>query len=132
MCLITPFKEPKVAEEDMTVYKILTDNQHSSFYSPFYYNLGELYETKMEESEEWLYADETAQKSTRRPYNDLICIGKGFHSCNTIERAEELKEGLIQKRHVFECTIPKGSMYYEDTSGLLVSNQIIVNKKYVL
>lgn len=134
MCLITPNKEKKIAEEDMIVYKALMPDARSVLQG-FLYELNKLYETEIEESDDWCAADSYAINAlneadynygTSRSDDRLISIGEGFHSCKTIERAEEMKD---PNERIFSCTIPKGSEYYEDLSDLLVSNKIIINEE---
>jgi hypothetical protein len=129
MCLITPLKEKKIAEEDITVYKVLIYG--SSLLQGFTYEKDILYETKIEDSYDWCAADSFSLEILNKEYPDfrkgfnrdkLICIGQGFHSCNSVKRAQEMKDCKSEKIHEF--LIPKGSEYYEDLSGLLVSNKI--------
>lgn len=134
MCLITPYKEKKIVEEDMIVYKTLTPDVRSVLQG-FLYELDKLYETEIKESNDYCAADQFAIERLEyagyfyrnAPKDDeLISIGQGFHSCRTIERAEELVD---PNERIFSCTIPKGSEYYEDLSDLLVSNKIIINEE---
>lgn len=55
----------------------------------------------------------------------LFSYGAGFHS---MSRARLKNCKLNTEQIITECTIPKGSLYYRDKTGLIVSNQIIVNK----
>lgn len=132
MCLITNQQEPKIAQEDITVYKNLfkIGNVFQSIFNKFEWKLGELYRTKIEESPDWCSYDDTDNNYlnanyngwTRRSHEELKCFGSGFHSAKKGRLRTYGSEILV------ECTIPKGSEYYEDFTGLYVSNQIIINK----
>jgi len=135
MCLITTQKKPKKARKDMLVYKALRECSEtiaSSVYECHKYILGELYTVQIQQDNDWTAADQDDQAWLTRNYpnwnhgteTELICIGAGYHASTTPKR--------IQKwftEPIYECTIPKGSEYYEDATGLIVSNQIIINKK---
>ncbi len=146
MCLILKKTKPSMANEDMICYKIL-EQQQGILLSPFYHHLYKLnvlnpviiiqecedlcsYSTEdtdylNEKYPEWNYNKESFQ------YHDLMSIGQGYHSISTLESAEA---ELIISIHnsispvIVECTIPKGSFYYVGPTGLMVSDQIIVNK----
>lgn len=120
----------------MIVYKALITSSKTtanSIYESHKYTLGKLYQTQIEETNYWCCADNVDSKWLDNNYpewhrgkrtEELICIGPGYHACTTIERTEKLASDPI-----YECTIPKGSEYYLDATGLIVSNQIIINKK---
>ena len=123
------------------------------YYSPFwftYYQLNELYTTTIKDvpeedfhdkcafdSPDQKKLDETFRDQYDRPnWNpiwytgeeraDIRYIGEGFHSINTKERAISTINDSYIHRVILECTIPAGSEYYLNPSGLIVSNQIIV------
>lgn len=131
MCLITPHKEKKIAEEDMIVYKTLSPDKRSVLQS-FLYELDKLYETEIIKSGDYCPADEYARHMLNgagyscAPSSHLISISEGFHSCRTYDRATKMQD---PPERIFSCTIPKGSEYYEDLSDLLVSNKIIINEE---
>jgi hypothetical protein len=136
MCLITTQSEPEILEEDLIVYKIL-DIMLRAKHVYFMYSIGKLYKTKIEETDDIKFYDMFARfhvieigpmeedydraglKVVIDKYN-LKCYGPGFHSFETIDRDNGIN---------VECTIPKGSEVYRDGSGLLISNQIIINRK---
>ena len=138
MCLITN-TQPKTATEDITVYKLLKegiDNKAISAYFPsFYYILEQLTQTSIEESDEFCCTDaiDSRQLDDRfgrngwqNPHNtnDVKCYGEGFHSFKTEDRAGHHSLGGAR---MYKCSIPAGSIYYEDRE-LFVSNQIIIHK----
>lgn len=132
MCLITEQASPKILEEDKTVYKVVTSTGEGwkSQYERFPYIPGQLYATEIHVSKgDGMYSDQTAQNyyEKEEQQDKLFTIGRGFHSFETEERAEE-HLGLLSEILV-KCTIPKGSEYWEDATGLIASNQIILHKE---
>jgi hypothetical protein len=130
MCLITEQKEPTILSEDMIVYKILTRHVFThelvSPFRSFKWDLGKLYSTNITQKEIDLLSDaEFFDRDAKEPYymlySQLYEYSTGFHSFKTKDRARYYI--------VFECTIPAGSEIYEDKSGLIVSNQLIINKE---
>lgn len=134
MCLITDQKEPKVAEQDITVYKILEGL--TSPYNYFHYELGKLYETEIEEDDEWCCFDAKDAEYLTSNFEDwergrngkLQCFGAGFHSISSIDRAREFvrNDGSMI---IYEAIIPKGAQYYENGSQLAISNKLIIVKE---
>lgn len=139
MCLITNRKE-EIATEDITVYKSLLKHQyeiHGKCMSIFYnyeYGYGILNETVIGETYfNDQYYDDRARIYTENAFplefdrqNELVRHTNGFHSFSK-ERIENENEGCL----IFECTIPKGSIYVRDVEGTLyVSNKLILNKLY--
>lgn len=124
MCLITRQKEPLIAEEDITVYKILTGRRAAIYYY-FKYEKDLLYVTVMQKALDIMPADSYVM-ATYHTSKDIISIGEGFHACTTIGRAEMLR-GVGE--YIFKATIPKGSLYYKDETDLIVSDKIIIHDK---
>jgi len=132
MCLITDIKTEFIAEEDMTVYKMLRETENpsivSSIFQSFYYDLDRLYTTEIKKSKDFCPYDEKDVEYLKSKYsfdwtlsiNELMSIGQGFHS------ALDKKRFMDDSHPVFECTIPKGSIFYKNATGLIVSNQIII------
>lgn len=138
MCLaIRTDQQPVYAKEDMTVYKCLKYTC-SVAYAPVYhkrYNLGEKYTSPVLATETGGVADNESRVAAVRDLgpdwrydSKVTLIGEGFHSCSTIERANKYRKSSNDLLEIFRCTIPKGAMYFTDTSGLLVSSEIIVNE----
>lgn len=126
MCLaINKDEQPKVAEENIIVYKSVRvrDNELLSSYRNYIWKKGLLRVTKMEESDEKLYADWRDKDINYGFHTQLKFIGKGFHSCGSFIRATEIKQWYDEQ--VMECMIPKGALYYHNLSDLYVSNKII-------
>lgn len=139
MCLITDDKKLHVADKDITTFKLLSTygNTIESPYYKFKYKLNTLYETEIvllnKYDENWCpycdmerdylnshYTDWDIEGSSDR--DNLICVASGFHSST---QQDILSDDYYQ---LFECTIPKGSLYHKGFVGLMVSNKIIINK----
>lgn len=141
MCLITDQKVPTIATEDIIVYKVLQLPYSEkgllvSPYNIFYYKLGELYETKIEKSNERCCLDNTDDRALSNKFGewktneDIISYGPGFHSMKTYERAVQCSKSMLYvSTAIYKCTIPKGAEYYENPSDLLVSDKLIVVKR---
>lgn len=138
MYLITEKLQSKIAEEDIIVYKLLKieDNVIKAPYEKFVYEPKKLYKTELQKTYEsntfdtvtYLYYNNFSNYSIRKYLilDQLICIGPGFHAAFHADRYDR---GIDEDLSIFECTIPAGSEYYEDSTGLLASNQIIINSK---
>lgn len=136
MCLITTQKTPHIATEDMVVYKVLREDSETScrsIYESMIWTIGELYTTDIEDTDDICAADHIDSSWLTNSYpgwadglpETLRCIGPGFHSTVTKERAKPCS----QLGELYQCIIPAGSEYYLDATGLCVSNQLIVVKK---
>ena len=135
MCWIS--KTPailKIASEDIKVFKIIEkfENNIISAYRGFEYKIGQLYETE-------IGLTETFSTSS---------IRQGFHSYSNECRLEQGCTYLKQPafRIMFKgtcldsfgcykvsyckvnCIIPKGSQYYENDMGEIVSDKIILKE----
>jgi len=135
MCLVTECRSPNVASEDITVYKVLHKNL-SSLHQFFYYELGKVYKvpelvartvephTKVFVADEPAYLRYGGSDEWRLP--DLIYISEGFHSYTNFNRAaQQCKSHDIYC--IVECTVSVGSVYFLDTTGLMVSDSIRIN-----
>jgi translation initiation factor IF-1 len=72
----------------------------------------------------------TYEKSLR--CNRTIAISKGFHAALSAERLRNTLKNNFDPptdsiKKIFVFTIPKESKYYNDNTGLIVSNQIMMN-----
>lgn len=52
----------------------------------------------------------------------ILIIAGGFHAA---KNAERLQQNLGYSNAITEFIIPKGAKYFEDKTGLIVSNKII-------
>ena len=132
MCLQTNWKEPKVAEKDILVYKLFEKGNEKIVQSPynyFNYTINKLYKTKIEETDDTSSFDEVAQMYLKNiSRNGVKSIGRGFHSIKSKKRVIDSGE---TEYICLKCIIPKGSLYYRGFTDLLVSNQIIITNKQV-
>lgn len=139
MCLITYKQDVKITNRDIIVYKALHHR-----YSP---HMGTHYEVDLEYDSELKFevdihspADNIAGEWLRRysPLNgdieqSLICVSEGLHSITNVKRAIDYSKdyyngGISNKKlTIYEATIPAGSQYVMDETGLIVSNKLIVS-----
>lgn len=138
-------ESPKVAESDMTTYKILEvlkdkKTGEESYYSPFstrkrlQYNVGKLYTETLGKKEEvqYLYGG----------MEGYYCSAKtttGLYSYRDLDTAVQFMHVLensfiATKCKIFQCSIPKGSKYYtpEHGSEIVSDNLEIVNQVSLL
>lgn len=141
MCLVVHRDtQKKIAEKDITVYKELRhiyENVVSACYQDFNYRLEKLYKTEItkETPNEVIHTcfDCKDAEVLMKAYGDswrinenLVSYAQGFHSALAQDRFKEL---AYYNSSIYKCVIPKGSEYYENLSGLIVSNQIIIKNK---
>ena len=143
MCLITTTRKVKIAKRDIIVWKIMVEESDKVLYSPyqgFRYVKGRKYKAKITETkdyqwrcfddtdEDWLlehYPNWTDRAKIDSNYDGkLMCFQKGFHSALNKKRLTHINE--CNDYTTVKCIIPKGSEYYKDTTGCIVSNQIKV------
>ena len=133
MCLLTYQKEPIILKEDKVVWKLLEEDLSAS-HTDFQYTLGVLNKQAIKFSTDMIRFDKEQviyQDIYGRPLPNVVSIGEGLHSFYSEEYID-----LILARHAvyqdwckFKAIIPAGSEYYEDETGLCVSNQIIIVEK---
>lgn len=133
MCLITEQRRLLTATEDMVVYKLFEDK----FYSPFRgfkYEKGKLYRTVFRLGNENCF-DAIDAEYFNNTYginwrifigSEFKSIGQGYHAALKRKRLYSGEKYLPKNRTIRKCIIPKGSKYYLDPTGLIVSNQILI------
>lgn len=135
------YKVPNIAEEDIIVYKVMLlrdgyRNELISFYYSKRYVIGK----------EYIEETETVEPVYLYHYS----INKGFHSYSLEKTTEkecynycQIWSGTTLLDYVnlgidvhygetlvaVECIIPKGSTYYENDLGEIVSDRIIITDK---
>ena len=117
MCLITNKKFPKVALKKIKAYKILI-GVDDYLYSPFRFKMTKpcgriVAESKRITSDKKIFSSECG------------AVGEGyvFAYANTIDaRLVALKMGLHSKYsvHVFECEIPKGTLFFVGADNIQI------------
>lgn len=134
MCLVTDQQQPKIAEEDITVYKILQGMNAPC--NEFTYIVGKTYKTEIKESKDRWCFDSSDRISLNDNYGEdwdkdesIKCFGQGFHSSLTADRLRRTNMSSMWNGGLYECIIPKGSEYYTNPSDLVVSNQIIIKER---
>ena len=103
-------KEKRIAESDIICYKVLKQNYRSLF-EDFKYKFRILYKLDIE----------------LKPTEDFK-IYEGFHSYKD-PPIKSYMCSIVDDPLCVECTIPKGSTYYINRLGEIVSDSIIINKK---
>jgi len=131
MCLLTTWEKPKIAKYDFEVYKKLHEynsTKATSIYQDFIYNLNELYKTEIKETIYRSNADEIdcqweIDNNHSATPEKIYWYGEGFHAATTKDRLK------THDGNLYLCRIPKGSKYFLDPTGLIISDQIIIEKK---
>lgn len=118
MCFI--IETPKqIATEDIIVYKFMRKDL-CSYIQDFSYKLNILYKTT--------FSYKGLKYNLLYPWPRISRdeIYRGFHSYATIKKCLWHKPGF-RGIYVYECIIPKGSVYYRnECKQEIVSNQIII------
>lgn len=124
MCLYSESKDPKVAAEDIPVFKVLVKvgKEYSAPYQNFIYEPNKLYEDTSEEHIQELFG--------------FYEVSQGyFHACLNEESASDLAKEYarcLRMRQVkypieiFNAIIPKGSSYYVGQRCDICSRSIII------
>lgn len=140
MCLRTKQNTPLIAEEDITVYKVvqfITDKAKSAeIGKPFSYYVGAF-------RDEYVYEMDTVLESGL--HYEEPCYGesegfvhKGFHSLQSVTDTTKLMNFMRGQKWfsddaeplIIACTIPKGSEYYVgdfDKKVSYASNKLILH-----
>ena len=135
MCLITTQSVPTILKKDKIVYKLLCDDYRSKFYKDYLYVPRILNTTEIkiaQDGDKWAFdkisSNHYFDNDNEYNFQDLRFYGQGFHSINSLERYFNYIKNHPQSNDkiLVKCIIPKGSEIYEDETGLLVSNKIIV------
>ena len=102
MCLRTMQKEPNIAENDITCYKVLTKNLVSPCYNQQYV-LGEKIKSVLD------YSQDVVTKGL----HTFACLEQAsYEARNTIWRNQRSPELNDRAPIVVKCIIPQGSLYY--------------------
>ena len=123
MCWETSLKEcqiKRIAVNDIQVYKILKERRtwisnRVKYVSPYYnfkYKLNKIYKSRLE-------LDQIR--------DDTLIIENGLHSFTSLQRTEYYRdtcEPYCETWIIFKAIIPKGSVYYKNGAGEIVSNKL--------
>ena len=143
MCLYTTQKEPKIAEKDITCYKVLeicnpeweVESSHkrkskktvlkSIYYPNFKWSIDKRYRSKLVIIQRHVVACFDSYK---------YLVSNAFHSYQTLESAKSYCQTIFVDSYVIvRCIIPKGAKYCEGMNSLdendgYASNQIIMKE----
>ena len=97
MCLLTTQQEVKIAEKDITCYKLINQDMTSWYHTEFKWELGKLYETEMD--------------YRPKPIWSISRVYQAFHSYETLEDLKYMYFMSSEPCLMVKCTIPKGSEY---------------------
>lgn len=132
----------KIAKKDIIVYKVgyMSGESFCSLYlnytyvpketnkevkiDPFIYNYNICKERKKQEC--IIYTGYHSYKEVSMPYSELGTSSRLVYLGRTVERIN-----LFNLYYVATFIIPKGSEYYENDEGEIVSSNIIYTGKYV-
>ena len=108
---------PRIAFTDLYVIKVLVDDygQLMSPFQEFPYSINTLYSQKIivEDSKHYL--------------KNFFDIQYGLHSC-TVNGLHYMKLVKFYNSELYLAKIPRGSLYYKDSSEVVSNNLIILNK----
>lgn len=125
MCFVDlPSAMPHKASHDIPVFKIcrLKENNVIAKYHDFLYKPKTLNEQIT--LKPYIHYDHIVINSGYHSYKNLVKISAYWHKCNDIEVLTGDNEILA------EFIIPKGTLYYANFRGELVSENIIFTGKY--
>jgi hypothetical protein len=131
MCLVTEQTKALTAKEDIICYKLVDEiyGEIRSVYVPsFVWIPNQLNQTKLVQTKKHKPYDSRAafaypdpEMFPQLPKKNYTIISEGFH-------AAKFQERLDSNKTLVRCIIPKGSKYFEDVTGLIVANQMILVK----
>lgn len=141
---------PKVAKEDINVYKIVyakNDTVISAYMFKFHWTMGKVYHTDMrtfvdknieievfrrimvDEGFHSFSEDKTTVNAYRNFYGeDMVAVDKNINDLDKARldwyRLTTMIDGVQYRIALMKCIIPKGSDYFENRHGEIVSNTI--------
>lgn len=118
MCLKTTLTEPKIAQEDITCYKVISNDMTSLYHYDFKWTFGKMYYSLIEAD------NDTKDCDSKEIY-------QAFHSYETLEDLKKAYFTVTSPCLAVKCTIPKGSKVYKGTHDDLngyASNQLVMNE----
>lgn len=149
MCWIGNKAHRKIAKEDIKCKKIISLDFKANFYTPYYrmddmvYELGKLYSCNT------LSIGAVDKKGNIRISRGFHCYGKYVAVCrpNALSEIGTQYDYLVhmigkpyqgywrnstRKPILVECTIPSGSIYYENEDGEIVSDHLRIDREITL
>ena len=132
----------RVAEDDIRIFKIVDKIGDSMVYTPYYWTLRETYGL------DWEYYTKMGERILN---NGGVIVDRGFHSysrkkccvmegmsCYNVFRkgGSELWDSFVFSTEGKTCVlwgiVPKGSRYYENADGEIVSERIKFTREYMV
>lgn len=118
MCLVTDWKEPKIAEKDIVCYKWYEKGYNNTYESPYQRSPIPMFKvvthTELDTPEIFNDVESECYIYKKMLDKDLIYkIHKGYHSFATCEGACSDATPYISDSIVVSCIIPKGAKYYK-------------------
>lgn len=139
MCLQSTQTEPKIAEEDITIYKVVTLDRRgwiTSCFTGFIWQFRKVFVTPLEINSVSIEDAESCDLLARMGLNLLhhskglerfTNISRGFHAATHKTRLKDImNKGWGDK--LAKGYIPKGSQYFEDNTGLIVANSMVLTE----
>ena len=142
MCWVGQKTDKKIAQEDIRCKKVLLGAPKEIYYAYFHeyfeYEFGKLYKAEIK--------PQIANYDDTNLGNWEVCnINEGLHCYSWNIKVERLCGGALSitdirgreatypprifKPVLVECTIPKGAEYWENDSGVIVSNRLIIEEE---
>ena len=136
MCLVTDWKEPKIAEKDIVCYKWYMTRYDDTYVSPYQGSLIPMFKvvTHTELDTPKIFNDTGIEYCIYKKMFDtdlIYLIHKGYHSFATCEGACSHATIYIPDSVIVTCIIPKGTKYYKGLFGgaeSYCSEAIIIEK----
>jgi hypothetical protein len=154
MCLLKLKSPGEKLTKSLTVWKILRlkPNDRTRLLPAYYprakfsYTPGRVYRTQLKKTVESVHRLACFDSLAIRAKAELIeehgarqieGWTQGFHSAQTVARLLDASDhGRLeawQERHpelvIYECTIPVGSTVHRDSTGLLISSRIVIDRQ---
>jgi len=132
MCLVIK-KEPKIAKENILVWKYVTKEDVSAI-KKFQYKKGQRYKTEFIFDSvrcnpiNYAFMSERDAERARKNCKWLKAVHQGFHSYLSPKYMSVSCSSYTYK--IIPCIIPKGATYYESYygTGCTVSNELIYDQ----
>lgn len=136
MCLVTDWKEPKIAEEDIVCYKWYEKGCNNTYKSPYQGSPIPTFKTVIhtELDTPKILNDTGIECCIYKEMLDtdlIYLIHKGYHSFATCEGACSDATIYISDSVIVSCIIPKGTKYYKglfEGAESYCSEAIIIEK----
>ena len=138
MCWIGRLKDRRIAEKDVTVYKILSKDMDGNYTAPYRhtrYAIGKKYMVEVKPYHSGFSYDNCHIHEGLHSFsgNCLVQYGSTVDAYIYNERVQflySINVCLTSLAVIAKCTIPQGSEYYQNEHGEIVSEELIINEVY--